>query len=305
MPDGSLDVVTGAFGYTGKYITERLLAAGRSVRTITGHPDRSNPFSGRVAASPFNFDRPARLVESLCGVDVLFNTYWVRFARGGATFEVAVENTMTLIRAAKEAGVRKIVHISITNPSDDSPLPYFRGKAILEKAVVDSGLAYDIIRPTVIFGREGILINNIAWVLGRFPVFAIPGDGEYRLQPVFVEDVADMAVRAARETDSSVFDAVGPETFTFNDLVRLIAEKTGSRAKIIHVPAGPALLASRLIGLAVHDVVLTRDEVEGLTSNLLISDSPPTGSTRLSDWLTENAAILGARYASELSRHYR
>jgi len=305
MTGADIDVVTGAFGYTGKYITERLLAAGRSVRTLTGHPGRPNPFGGRVSVFPFNFDRPADLVESLRGADTLFNTYWVRFARGDTTFDVAVENTKTLLRAAKEAGIRKIVHISITNPSEDSPLPYFRGKAVLERAIVDSGLSYAIIRPTVIFGREDILINNIAWLLRRSPVFAIPGNGEYRLQPVSVDDVADMAVRAAREAGNTVFDAAGPEIFTFNELVRLLADKTGSRGRIVHLPSGPALLASRLIGLAVRDVVLTRDEVAGLTSGLLISRGPPTGSTRLSDWLDENAAVLGTRYASELERHYR
>ena len=305
MTGADIDVVTGAFGYTGKYITERLLAAGRSVRTLTGHPGRPNPFGGRVSVFPFNFDRPADLVESLRGADTLFNTYWVRFARGDTTFDVAVENTKTLLRAAKEAGIRKIVHISITNPSEDSPLPYFRGKAVLERAIVDSGLSYAIIRPTVIFGREDILINNIAWLLRRSPVFAIPGNGEYRLQPVSVDDVADMAVRAAREAGNTVFDAAGPEIFTFNELVRLLADKTGSRARIVHLPSGPALLASRLIGLAVRDVVLTGDEVAGLTSGLLISRGPPTGSTRLSDWLDENAAVLGTRYASELERHYR
>ncbi len=299
------DVVTGAFGYSGRYITERLLAAGRSVRTLTGHPDRPNPFGERVSVFPFNFDKPAALAESLRGADTLFNTYWVRFARGGTTFDAAVDNTKTLIRAAKEAGIRKIVHVSITNPSEDSPLPYFRGKAILEKAIAESGLSHAIIRPTVIFGREDILINNIAWLLRRFPIFVVPGSGDYRLQPVFVEDVADMAVRAAREAGSTIFDAVGLETFTFNELVRLIADKTGSRARTVHLPAGPALLASRLIGYAVRDVVLTGDEVAGLTSGLLVSDDPPTGSTRLSDWLSENASVLGTRYASELARHYR
>ena len=305
MTSASLDVVTGAFGYSGKYITERLLVAGRSVRTLTGHPDRPNPFGDRIEAFPFNFDKPVALVESLRGADTLFNTYWVRFARGGTTFDAAVENTKTLIRAAKEAGVRKVVHISITNPSEDSPLPYFRGKAIVERAIIDSGLSYAIIRPTVIFGREGILINNIAWLLRRFPAFVVPGSGDYRLQPVFVEDVADMAVKAAREGGNAIFDAVGPETFTFNELVRLIAGKIGKKARIVHLPGSMALFASRVVGYVVDDVVLTRDEVAGLTSGLLVSDAPPTGTTRLSAWLDANAGTLGTRYASELARHYR
>lgn len=305
MTEPDLNVVTGAFGYTGKYITERLLSMGKSVRTLTGHPARRNPFGDQVSVFPFNFDKPAELADSLRGATTIFNTYWVRFSHGQATFDDAIENTRTLISAAEEAGVRKIVHISITNASEDSPLPYFRGKALLEKAVIDSRLSHAIIRPTVIFGIEGILINNIAWLLRRLPLFAVPGSGGYRVQPVFVGDVAEMAVDAADEAGSAIIDAVGPETYTFDALVRLVARKIGSRARIIHLQPGLALSLSKLIGYLVRDVVLTRDEVAGLMAGLLVSDGPPTGATRLSDWLDQNSGTLGTSYASELNRHYR
>jgi len=298
-------VVTGAFGYTGKYITRRLLALGKRVKTLTGRPGWPNPFGEQVSVAPFNFDRPEELVESLQGATTLYNTYWVRFPRGSVTYEKAVANTKTLITAAKKAGVRRIVHISITNAAEESPLPYFKGKGILEKAVISSGLSYAIIRPTVIFGAEDILINNIAWLLRRFPFFAVPGAGGYRLQPVFVEDVAAMAVSAGQCGESMVFDAVGPEVFTFNELVGLIAEKVSSRARIVHLPPGLAYMLSRLIGYMVSDIVITRDEIKGLMANLLVSSGPVTGQKRLSDWLAENAGQVGRDYASELGRHYR
>jgi NADH dehydrogenase len=196
MNTSELHVVTGAFGYTGKYITRRLLAKGVRVKTLTGHPDRENSFGDQVTVAPFNFDDPVALAESLRGATTLYNTYWVRFEHGDATFAKAVENTKTLIAAAGEAGVSRIVHVSITNPSPDSALPYFKGKALLEEAIIQSGLSYAIIRPTVIFGLEDILVNNIAWILRRFPVFAVPGGGGYRLQPIYVEDMADIAVSA-------------------------------------------------------------------------------------------------------------
>ena len=305
MTNRELNVVTGAFGYTGKYITKRLLAAGKEVRTLTGHPSRRNPFGDRVSVYPFNFDRPAELTESLRGATTLYNTYWVRFSYGQATLDRAIENTRALIKAAEEAGVGRIVHISITNASQDSPLPYFRGKGLLEKAIIDSRLSHAIIRPTVVFGAEDILINNIAWLLRRFPVFAVLGKGDYRLQPVFVKDVAEMAIKAADQAEDVILDAVGPETYTFDELVRLIADKIRSRSRIIHLHPGLALFFSRLIGYVVRDVVLTPDEVEGLMSNLLVSDGPPTGQTRLSDWLEQNCDIMGTSYASELNRHYR
>lgn len=250
-----LDVVTGAFSYTGKYIVRRLLSMGNRVRTLTGHPDWPNPFGSQVEVAPFNFENPRELMRSLQGVTTLYNTYWVRFAYGSVTFEKAISNTKTLIRAAKEAGVRRIVHISITNASEDSPLPYFRGKGTVEKEIFKSGLSYAIIRPTVIFGAEDILINNIAWMIRRFPVFAVPGAGDYCLQPVFVEDVAEIAVNAGQKEANIIIEAVGPEIFTYDELVRLIAEKVRSRVRIIHVRPEVVLLLSRLIGWMVKDVV--------------------------------------------------
>jgi len=300
-----LSVVTGAFSYTGKYITRRLLSMGEGVRTLTGRPDHENPFGHQVKAFPFNFDKPGELTQSLRGAKTLYNTYWIRYPHGQASFDKAVENSKTLIAAAEEAGIRRIVHISITNPSEDSPFPYFRGKALVEKAITQSRLSYAIVRPTVIFGMEGILINNIAWLLRRSPAFAIFGSGDYRIQPVFVEDVAEVAVKVGHENANMVTDAVGPEIFTFDELVRLIANKTNSRAKIVHLRPGLALFLAKLIGYAVRDVVITKDEIEGLMSNLLVSKGHPTVQTLLSEWLEQNADNVGMKYISDLVRHYR
>jgi len=298
------DVVTGALGYSGKYIARRLLMMGRKVRTLTGHPNRPNPFGEQVDVAPLDFQNPRALVKGLEGAAALYNTYWVRFPRGQVTFEQAVKNTEILIRAAQEAGVRRLVHLSVTNPSADSPLPYFRGKATVEKIIRQSKLSYAILRPTVIFGAEDILINNIAWCLRRFRVFPVFGKGDYRVQPVCVEDLADIAVAAGQEHENVILDAVGPETYTFEELVRLIAEKVGSGVQVIHARPGLALFLSRLIGYVVRDVVLTRDEVRGLMANLLVSAKPPLGQTRLSEWLRQYGDRLGRAYAAELKRHY-
>ena len=305
MTSQPLDVVTGVFGYTGKYVARRLLAMGRRVKTLTGHPDRPNPFGDQISVAPFNFDDPAALAESLRGASTLYNTYWVRFAHGAVTFDLAIENTRTLFRAAQAAGVRRVVHVSIANPSEDSPLAYYRGKAQLEKALMESGLSYAIVRPTVIFGDEDILINNIAWLLRRFPVFTVLGAGDYRIQPTFVEDMAALMVDAGGRPENLVVDAVGPEIFTFDTLVRLIKRAVRGRARIVRLPPQVGLFLSRLIGYVVGDVVLTQEEMGGLMSSLLVSSGPPTGRTRLSEWLMQHADTVGARYASEVKRHYR
>ncbi|MBI2237804.1 MAG: NAD(P)H-binding protein [Actinobacteria bacterium] len=299
------DVVTGAFGYTGKKIAERLLATGRLVETLTGHPERQNPFGDRVRVAPYDFEDRGALRGHLAGATTLYNTYWVRFPHGEESFDRAVRNTETMVAVAKDAGVRRIVHVSITNPSEDSPYPYFRGKARVERTIRESGLSHAIIRPTVIYGAGDILINNIAYLLRRLPVFGIPGSGSYRVRPVHVEDVADLCVQAGRRDENEIIDAVGPETFTFEEMVRLIAAKVGSRARIVHVPPALALIAAKLVGRVVGDVMLTRDELAGLMANLVVTDGPPTGHRRLSDWLSENSGAVGRTYASELARHYR
>ena len=299
-----MNVVTGAFGYTGKYITRRLVNSGEKVITLTGSPNRANEFGNKVKAFPFNFESPEAMAESISGAHTLYNTYWVRFDRRDETHDRAVRNTIALIQAAKIAGVKRIVHISITNPSLDSDLPYFRGKALLEEEIRQSQLSYAIVRPTVIFGAEDILINNIAFLLRKLPVFIVPGDGRYSLQPIFVEDVAQIAVEAGRRSENMIIDAVGPETYQFGQLVRLLAETLGSKARLLNGPPWLALLASRVLGLAMADVMLTRDELKGLMSNLLISNSVPTGQTLFSNWILENVTILGKRYASEIGRHY-
>jgi NADH dehydrogenase len=296
--------ITGAFSYSGKYIARRLLERGEEVITLTGHPDRPDPFGRRVKAFPLDFSDPAGLTASLQGANVLVNTYWVRFDRGMNTQAGAVENTLRLVRSAREAGVGRIVHISIANPSADSPLPYYRGKAANEQAVIGSGVSYAILRPTLIYGREDILLNNIAWLLRRFPVFAQIGDGQYRVQPVYVDDLAQVATRSVYETENLCQDVVGPDVFTFDELVRLIGESIGHTRPILHVPPSLALAASRLLSLFVGDVMLTADEVKGLTTGLLVSSEAPLGETRLADWLEANREHVGAMYASEIARHY-
>ncbi len=302
MTEPELHAVTGAFGYSGKYIARRLLKAECSVITLTNSLHHPNPFGEKVAVHPFNFDNPAKMIDSLTGVSVLYNTYWVRFNHKTFTHAMAVKNTLKLFAAAKDAGVRRIVHVSITNPAEDSPLEYFAGKAKLEKALTESGLSYAILRPAVLFGKEDILINNIAWTLRILPLFGVFGGGNYRLQPIYVDDLAQLAVEQGAKSENVIIDAIGPETFTYRELVLTIGAIIGQRRPIISVPPGLGYLAGSIIGRLVGDVMITREEIEGLMADLLYVDAPPAGRTRLTDWASEHADALGKRYASELSR---
>jgi len=297
-------VITGAFSYTGKYATRLLLDLGWTVRTLTNHPDRSNPFGNNVSVFPYSFDRPSQLAQAMSGASTLVNTYWVRFPHGNTTFDVAVRNTRTLINAAKQAGIEHIVHVSIAKPSLNSPLDYYRGKAELEKDIAESGLSYTILRPTVIFGPEDILINNIAWFVRKFPFFGIPGDGRYQIRPIFVEDMARAIADATEREGNAVIDAVGPETYTFEELVKLIGARIGRSVRIVRLPAALAYLATTVTGWCVGDVILTWQEYRGLMDNLLAPEGPPAGKTSLNKWLADNRERVGREYASEVARHF-
>ncbi len=302
MSERELHVVTGAFGYSGKYIAARLLNEGYHVRTLTNSVHRANPFGDKVEAFPYRFDDMAKMVDSLRGASVLYNTYWVRFNYTDFRHSAAVENTLKLFEAARQAGIGRVVHVSITNPSEDSRLEYFSGKAKLERALIESGLACSILRPTVLFGKEDILINNIAWALRRLPVFGVFGDGQYRLQPIYVDDLAKLAVEQGREHTNRIINAIGPETFTYRDLVRQIGIAIGAHRPIVSVPPAIGYLVGLLLGKLMGDVMITREEIDGLMQDFLYVNSPPVGETRLTDWLREHAATLGRQYASELAR---
>ena len=297
-----IHAVTGAFGYSGRHIARLLLAAGHRVITLTNSLNRPNPFGDAVRAFPFHFDEPARLMEQLRGVEVLYNTYWVRFNYATFTHAQAVKNTLTLFAAAKEAGVRRIVHVSITNPSEDSPLEYFNGKARLERALRESGISHAIVRPAVLFGDQDILINNIAYMLRHLPFFGVFGDGNYGIQPIHVEDFAGLIVEQGQLTEDVIINAVGPETFTFRGLVEAIAKIIDVRRPIMSVPPGVGYAVARMAGWTLGDVLLTREEIAGLMAGLLAVDTPPTGKTKLTEWAKANAGVLGVSYSNEIAR---
>lgn len=298
----TVDVVTGAFSYTGSFIARRLLAVGHHVRTLTNNPTPPSDLAGKVAASPLDFDDVDGLVRFMRGADTLYNTYWIHSNYGADAFADAVRCSQQLFAAAREAGIRRLVHISIANPTA-SGHPYYASKAALEEALRSTGISYGIVRPTLVYGEGDVLINNIAWVLRRFPIFAIPGDGAYRLQPVHVDDVAAIAVTAGVTDDNVAVDAAGPDILSFEELVRMLRRAVGSRSVLVETAPALALAGARVAAFIARDALLTREQLDDLRAELLISHEPPRGTIAFTEWLPRQQAFLGLRYASAQTRH--
>lgn len=244
--------------------------------------------------------QPNALVESLRGATTLYNTYWIRFERRGHTFDEAVAPTLVLFRAAQRAGVERIVQLSASHADCAPHLPYFRGKEYIERWLAGSGMPHAIVRPTLVFGPKDVLVNNIAWIMRRTPVFLAPAK-DARVQPVSVLDTARICV----EAHDGIQDAAGPETLRFDELLRLVRDAVGSRARIVHGPDAIGLALSRLAGFALRDVVLTREELVGLRASLLVSTEPPLGADSFTQRGEQNGKVLGRRYDSELARNSR
>jgi uncharacterized protein YbjT (DUF2867 family) len=298
-----MHVVTGAFSYTGSYVAQELLARGVEVKTLSRSPAPEHPLSPHVAFGRLHFDEAA-LTEDLRGASTLYITYWMRFAARGVSWETVIANTRMLLSAARAAQVRRVVYFSVSNASEDSPYAYFRAKAAAEQAVRESGLSHAILRPTLIVGRDDVLLNNIAWGLRRLPLFLVPGNGRYRVQPISVEDLATLAADVGRGEVDLTRDAAGPEAVPFGELVRSIATTVGARSRIIGAPVRLSLLVAGGAGRLLGDVVVTREELAALMDELLVSREPPAGTTGFHDWLAANGQMLGRAFVAELKRNW-
>ena len=298
-----MHVVTGALGYTGRWIAHQLLDQGEKVRTLTNAVGREDPFDGKVEIHPLNFEDKDSLVESLRGADVLYNTYWVRYNHHKKNFdhEIATRNCSILFEAAKEAGVRRIVHFSVAHPDQAPGWSYFRGKVECEENLKKVGISYAILRPTVLFGGgRNVLVNNIAWMLRYMPVFGYFGWGNYPIQPVHVRDVARMAIELGASNEDVTRDAVGPETFRYKDYIKLIARSMGVRRIIMPVPPLMGWMAGQFMGFFLKDMVITRAEIRGLMRGLVASDEEPMGVIKFSEWIEGKGDSIGRKYHNDL-----
>ena len=293
-------VITGAFSYTGAAVACELLRRGYEIHTLTNR----QPFSpSKISFAPLRFEFE-HLKKELCRADVFINTYWVRFPYSRQSFTTAVANSKMLIDAAIAAGVKRIIQISVSNAQDGMNLGYYAGKAKVDDYVHRCPIPFAIVRPTLVVGEADVLTNNIVWLLRHFPIFLIPGNAEYRLQPITLHDTACIISEMVEDQSCKEIDAAGPDIMSFRDYVRLVARACHLKRPIISVPEGFALGFLQLIQPLLRDIILTREELLGLKQELLISHKAPLGKESIADWLKLHGNRLGYRYVNDIKRHF-
>ena len=306
------NLITGAFSFSGRFIAEELLKTGEKVETLTGHPRPEFPYFNKITIKQFNFDNFDAMVENFRGVNTFYNSYWIRFPHGNTTWRDAIVNSKKLFRACKIAGVKKIVHISVTNPNLDSPYSYFKGKAVVEELLKRSGVPYTILRIAWMYEEGDILVNNIAWILKRLPIFGVFGGGSYKLQPVSLRTLGKVAVENRYLGDKTIninkiIDVIGPETYTYYEFVSLINKSIKAKTLILPSPWFAVyipIFVSKILNIVLRDRLLTIDEIYSLKDNLLLTDSQPIGEKSFKKWVIRNKERLGLKWANEIKRHY-
>jgi len=296
-------MVTGAFSFTGRHVAKRLLEEGEEVRTMTRFPQSASPFAEAVPAVPFDYDDVGALTQALRGCDRLINTYWRRQPEGNLGYDRVVQQSKNLFAAAKAVGIERIVHMSINDPHGKK-FPYFRAKCATERAVRECTVSSVVVRPQLVFGDGELLINNLAWTLRQSRLAAVPGDGQYLMQPIHASDYAELIVGLSRNRRDGVVNGVGPDVMTYDDMVSMVGNAIGRKPRILHVHPKFFDRVARLINRFVEEPTVLDYEVYGCLVENGVVPREPQGTRRLVDWLRDHADSLGRRYADQDRRPF-
>jgi NADH dehydrogenase len=263
-----LVAMTGATGFVGRHVAALLARRGHTVRALVRRAARAGAVAGVVAERvPGDLGDADALAALVRGADAVVHLVGIIVEAGGATFQaVHVEGTARLLAAARAAGVPRFVHMSAVGARDEpAATPYHRTKWHAEELVRRSGLAYAILRPSLISGPESAPIRLLARLHRWSPVVPVFGDGRFPTQPVWVEDVAGAFLRAVEDRAIvGAFELGGPAVLTYAELVRAVGRASGHPRPLVHVPLPLARAAARAFDLLGPAAPLTSDQLQML-----------------------------------------
>ncbi|HXR24984.1 MAG TPA: NAD(P)H-binding protein [Candidatus Binataceae bacterium] len=269
--------IAGGSGFIGRAIVRRLAAIpGLTVRVLTRDPVKARvrlAAEGKVDFVSADVNDPARLATVIAGADTIINAvqfdgYPIEKPSRGLTFNrVDYGGTVSLIAATKAAGVPNFIYISGAAADERSPNPAFRAKGRAERALRDAGLAFTILRPSLVYGPEDRVVNGLAKAIRMMPVMVVPGSGQQKLRPLLVDDLAAcVALAIGGRGRNGIYEVGGPDPMTFDELVRLVMEITGHKRPIIHVPEN-LLLVAGAVAEKLPGALFSRDAVAFLVAD--------------------------------------
>jgi uncharacterized protein YbjT (DUF2867 family) len=283
--EAPIATVFGGSGFVGRYITQRLARAGWRVRVAVRRPNeaifvRTYGVVGQVLELQANIRDTPSVRRAVTHSDAVINCVGILAARGRQTFDaVQAEGAARAARISAEEGVRKFVQISAIGADPDSDSEYARTKAEGERAVMEAFHSAVILRPSIMFGVEDEFFNRFASMARLLPFLPVVGP-ETRFQPVYVDDVAKAAVKAALEdVEPGIYELGGPEAVSFRELMRRMLAIIDRRRPIVSIPFPVArlqasaldFLQSASFGL-IGNSLLTRDQVRLLARDNVVSD---------------------------------
>jgi uncharacterized protein YbjT (DUF2867 family) len=275
-------VVFGGAGFLGRRLVRRLTAEGMTVRVAVRHPDPA-----RIELRPISFDRvtvvpadvreQASVAAAIAGANAVVNTVSAYVEKGGVTFEaVHVQGAQTVAREAVAAGVARLVLVSGIGADADSGSPYIRARGRGERVVRQTFPEATIVRPGAMFGPGDALFGTLAELARLLPILPLIGGGRTRLQPVFVEDVAEAVASILTDpgTVGQTYELGGPAVYTLGDLVRFTLRVTGKRRLLMSLPFRMAEIQARLFEL-LPNPPLTTGQVDLLKADNVASGTLP------------------------------
>jgi uncharacterized protein YbjT (DUF2867 family) len=253
-------LITGATGYIGRHLVARLATQGEQPRCLVRNIQSAKRVlpADKVEFVQGDTTQPNALAAAVQGVDTVVHMAFITADRKqsvGNQYEVTnVGGTTNLINAAKQAGVKRIIELSGLGTRPDKAGTYMQGRYLSEKLLMDSGLAWTIIRPSVLFGKDASFTKGLVDLIKTSPVIPLIGGGKTMFQPIYVEDAVTVITRVLQDpehTSKKIYTIGGPGYYSFTDIVNLLLKTLG--AKRIKVPAPLPLIG---IGAAAMQAVL-------------------------------------------------
>lgn len=262
--------ITGATGFVGGHLAARLVADGYRIRCLVRRPDHPRAgyleeLGAELAAG--DVLKPASLKAAAQGCGAAIHLVGIIMEPPGVSFrQVHVEGTRNILAAAAAAGIRRYIHMSALGAGPNATTTYFQTKWEGEEAVRASGLDYTIHRPSIIYGPGGEFINMLLRQVRLLPLVPVIGDGNYRLQPVSVHDVA-ACFSLSLANDHSIgetFELGGPEALTYNEMLQVFCRVLGKRRGLVHLPLALVRPVVQLLEKVMRRPPVTTDQLKML-----------------------------------------